>query len=241
MSQRRKSLEVVPLLALVPMGTSQQHNRNQLGIPILGSTRRVSLRLAKFSGGGSDGANGEWQPRRVVYSSKILYFTRQDDEAVVDIIPLHEITDVEEVGGDTQRDRSVRRSLRSLRGSFHGNEANGEDEESKDTDNNKDDGEKDGTVMKTLAAKDPGDSQSFKLHTLAGGHNSGRLYHLKPENGGDRAQIVEALRHHVKKAIEVERDLSRFQRSQENVRRVFTSLPFQSTVAFLIFANFATQ
>mmetsp|Transcript_42423 Transcript_42423/g.86731 ORF Transcript_42423/g.86731 Transcript_42423/m.86731 type:complete len:381 (+) Transcript_42423:198-1340(+) len=195
------------------------------------NNRLADLVLGKFSGGGSDGETGEWQPRRVVYSQTEFFFLRVGTDRVIDAIPLHEIRKVEPILGGSAKIR--RSSVAGAQTTLGTGDAHLFSKEPVHRRKSSAPGR-----PASLPTEHSACETAFEIQTIPEGYNSGRVYRLKAESKQEQERFVDELNRIIKNAIQVAQSESDFERSQERVRRVFHSVHFQSTVALLILANF---
>ena len=148
-----------------------------------------------------------------------MYIAR--GEVLVDTVPLHEIISVEEMKDEVETARNPHASNQLKAAVTEKNHGSSDTASS----------EKD--PQKKNAAKSSRQS-ILQVKTDLDGFNFGRIYYLKPGMGAPGASIVQHLLGAIGTARDIEERKSRFQKSQESVRRVQESLGFQIMVAVLI-------
>jgi hypothetical protein len=86
------------------------------------------------------------------------------------------------------------------------------------------------TVASTISA--------FQIRTLPLGHNCGRKYCMQADSDAECEELIKLLVKLAKSARQRQEAKSVFQRSQDAMRAIFISSPFQTCSAVLIFLNF---
>jgi hypothetical protein len=134
----------------------------------------------------------EWQARRVVVTKHLIAFTldKENEELILDRIPLAEITSLEEMIEKANNGSAENKTERKI---------SLED------------------VEKSLKF-----AHAFQIHTMKNGFNSGRTYCLKTESDTDTLNLITELKAHAQVAREKMEAKSRFTRSQDRVRAVYS-------------------
>jgi hypothetical protein len=163
-----------------------------------------------------------WQRRQIIWTQDTMYIAR--GEILVDTIPLHEIISVEEMQDDPETSRNPQTN--HLKTS-----APEKNPASSDTLPNRNQSEKD--LLRKNTSKSSRQS-ILQVKTALDGFNFGRIYYVKPDIGTSGSNIVQSLLGAISIAKDIAERKSRFQKSQEKVRKVQESLGFQIMVAILI-------
>eukprot|EP00291_Cryptomonas_curvata_P012215 CAMPEP_0172202658 /NCGR_PEP_ID=MMETSP1050-20130122/30796_1 /TAXON_ID=233186 /ORGANISM="Cryptomonas curvata, Strain CCAP979/52" /LENGTH=244 /DNA_ID=CAMNT_0012880677 /DNA_START=80 /DNA_END=810 /DNA_ORIENTATION=- len=174
--------------------------------------------------------DGTWQSRQMVWTKALIYFIRTADKAVVDTIPLNEIVSVASINKNLKRKRTL--SMISISSSIENTSVQEPGKIQKDSESSSILGK-----LQRAPSSDPSDA-IIQIKTIPEGFNSGRTYHLQAdseEQGSAIASQLEKISKDVKHHAEAK---SRFQKSQEKVKAIYCSLPFQTTIAILIISNF---
>jgi hypothetical protein len=147
----------------------------------------------------------------MVYTRKMIVFSNLDDDAVLDLIPMHEIIMIRDMtvifGADVDDDDSVSNDLQE--------EDEGENDEAHGADSNK---------------------NVLQIETSPEGYNSGRPYQIQAATGQDFRALLEDFTKLSLAAREEAEAKSRFRKLQDKVGKVFNSDFTQRFLAILIFA-----
>ena len=151
-----------------------------------------------------------WNPRRIVYTKKIIAFSNLNDDAVLDVIPMHEVLMVRDMtifNGIEKEDES---------------EFNDLEEEEEEEENNEEASESNKNV--------------FQIETSPEGYNSGRPYQIQASSGQNFRAILEDLTKLSVAAREEAEAKSKFRKIQDKVGKIFNSDVVQRILAIMIFA-----
>ncbi len=147
-----------------------------------------------------------WDRRRIVFTKKIIAFSNVNDDGVVDLIPMHEVTCI--------RDSSLRNEIMA--------DDNSELNETNASSND------DATAVTN--------KNVFEIETTPTGYNSGRVYQIRTKSHQDFSTVFGHLSKLSADAREEAEAKTRFKKSQNRVGKVFNSNPVQGFLAILIFA-----
>ena len=164
-----------------------------------------------------------WQRRQFFWTQDKMYIAR--GEILVDTIPLHEICSVEEMQDDPEAARNPQTNQ------FKTSISEKNIGSSETLTNRNQSAEKD--QQKKTASKSSRQS-ILQIKTDMNGFNFGRIYYVKPDIGTSGSNIVQHLLGAISTAKDIAERKSRFQKSQDMVRKVQESLGFQIMVAILI-------
>jgi hypothetical protein len=151
-----------------------------------------------------------WRKVRLVYTEKLLTFGSSAGE-VIDVLPIKEIIAV----------RSAAEARRRALATHH-----------KDSTLDLDD--EDATNDEEAAATTTTTSNVLTIHTQLDGYNAGCVYRVRAATIADHNLLIDDIGRIATAARERSLARSRFGRTQERVRVVFTSNPVQKFVALLI-------
>lgn len=154
---------------------------------------------------------GMWQPRTFVVSTAVLYFGKPDSDQAIGTVPLYEITKIrtaEDKQAKEKEDKVTRADLTRKESFFR----------------------------RGQSAALP--SQVFEVCTELEGYNSGKKFKFRASSPTECQDIVATLQRMVRQAIDTHKRQTNWQKSQQEVARIFNSSPFQMSSALLIFANF---
>ncbi len=178
-----------------------------------------------------------WQPRRVVVTKQIIAFSQKEKQVLVDAIPLAEVTAVRDLSGLQQRSE-IWGSKRQSEPSFSG------DTPSRTAKRLHADSDTPHSLFPAPnSAHTPSESNggtgmspqnALTIETVDGGHNSGRTYTLRAPSHERCRELVASIAARAATARAAAYARTRFRRSQERIRRVYVSKPFQFSVAILI-------
>ena len=155
-----------------------------------------------------------WQARNMVWTKRFIFFSRTGEKVTIDTVPLHEILSLT---SDHRRKR-----LNSALSLSAGSERIMSSPKIRSSHSS----------LRNVLANSP----LFQIKTIPDGFNSGRTYSLQCESEEQLHNIMDLLEkniHDAKKRVEAR---SRLRKSQDKVRKVYTSMLFQCGVAVLIMA-----
>ena len=162
-----------------------------------------------------------WQPRTIVWTDDTLYVSRGD--VIVETIPLHEITSVDEMNEDSEVETLSHGSASIRQGSsmiMKALESDGSDKKSE---------------VERLKAVGRGHLQSIlMLKTITDGFNFGRIYYLNPNTDISSRVLASQIWTAACAAKARVEQKSRFRKSQDFVMSFQQSTIFQMTMAALI-------
>jgi hypothetical protein len=163
-----------------------------------------------------------WKGRTVLWTHDTLYFAH--GEVMVDSIPLHEIMSIEEMNEDLELSQSLQSpSIRPFISISTLERKNSTLDQGKDK------------TADTEQKKLTGHRKCIiQLKTVPEGFNLGRIYYLKANVDTPDRLIITHLSEARIKAKGIAERKSKFQKSQDMMRKVQESLVFQIIVAMLI-------
>ena len=169
-------------------------------------------------------ADESFLPRRFVVTESRLYFAHPDDERVLDDIPLHEILEI-------SQSHSVGRTISTS--SSHNDHTRQDSVLAK--------------VLSVVSSKQAGTEEAdwggdeFCLTTAVEGHNSGRQYYLKCDDGRACRELVGFLNEMVKASVKREVHDDTYTLVKRFVRETYKSGPSAGFWALLIFLPFISN
>ena len=170
--------------------------------------------------------SSSWQRRKMVWTKEFVYFAREGQNISVDTIPLQEIVSVTAMKKKTQRRKTM--SFITL---------NGPTSSATDLmkDYSKSQRELDASTVRKIENDSSGSlDRLVQIKTVPEGFNSGRTYFLQANSEEQSHKLVERLQKNVNDAMQRAAVKSRFQTSQEKVKKIYCSLFFQGMITFLI-------
>ncbi len=177
-----------------------------------------------------------WRPRKIVWTKDTMYVARTDDNTVIEALPLHAIKAVIEMTDDVE---GTFKHFQSMSGISLTRQKSLLAERREESDRVIQEGE-DTTIGEDASffSQKASVSSSLQIKTGSDSVIAGRSYYLSARNDHNpeelRQVIVSSLRAAVLVAQKKARAMSRFQKSQEQVRSVQGSMVFQIAMAILI-------
>ncbi len=145
----------------------------------------------------------------MIFTSKYVMFARQKTDAVIDVIPLHEISYL----GERTRAGTIEKENRNSSTDMN------DDEEANDID--------------SIAGFT---KLMFAINTVPDGYNSGRHYKIRATSSQNLRAIVRDLSFLCRAAADKAAAKSRLRKIQDKVSNLFNSSWTQRTLALVIFA-----
>jgi hypothetical protein len=180
-----------------------------------------------------------WRPRKIVWTKDTLYIARPEGQEIVDDVPLHE---VEEVMTMSEEMDPITKSLidksKPNKDFLFKNDINETTETAVVRNDEQERGAGSIGLSSKLSLVHANLSNSLQIKTTWDGLNSGKTYYLSTRSSTNpeqiRQSIVSQLRANVMSAQRKAQAKSRFEKSQEKVQTVQSSLAFQVSMAVLI-------
>jgi hypothetical protein len=198
-----------------------------------------------------------WQKRRVVWTKDVIAFARENQDVIVDKVPLLEVQKVQlmrnEHSGTSSRRASFLSSLSTSLTSLVPNDISQDTSEKRAAitgrlisnsvcDSDMSSGKAKAPLVSILAASESasadvdgrGFSNMLQIQTMEDGFNSGRTYYLKAPSDAVCRNIVHELTKISTKTKKLAESRSKWLRYQKKVLVFYNSLPFQAFICFTI-------
>ena len=199
-----------------------------------------------------------WQERRIVWNREKLYFSRPNENTIIDSIPLSEMTGISSVahtienrraregekpvtnneGRKIQESKDASSGLHLPEATFTFTDPIGFGPGSNENTATPSDDRVSAEAPRMKNALTEGENclEIIQIKTIPEGFNSGRTYCLRTSRVGFCEAFCLEMTSKSKAARVRAEKLSRFQKNQAFLRKIYRSNPFQMFVSFLILA-----